>query len=63
MSLLVFALPGSREGLQVDVGQRNVHIPLQNSHQEFEFRLHKADPDEGNKTDFLERGKHHGGWK
>lgn len=39
MSLLLIALHGSSEGLLIDMGQGNVHIPFQISHQEPDFRF------------------------
>lgn len=63
MSLLVIDLPGSREGLQISMGQRNVHISLQSSNQKSDFRLHQANPNSMKKTtQFSETGDHCSSW-
>ena len=52
---LVIGLQRASEGLQVQVGQGNVHFSVQLPHQESDFRLHQANPKEANKTDVSKR--------
>lgn len=48
MSLIVIVLCNSSEGLLIDMSQGNVYISLLVSHQEPDFRLRQANPDQVN---------------
>ena len=64
MSLLGVALPGHGDGLRINVSSGNVHISLQNPHQESDFCLHQADPDRANNnTSYSESATKAGGNK